>query len=103
MTKKQIKETSLQSIILKLQNYWADYGCALLQPIDIEVGAGTLHHATILRAVDNKPWNVAYVQPCRRPTDARYAKNPNRAGHFYQFQACTLYCCTKCNCCCLWR
>jgi glycyl-tRNA synthetase alpha chain len=86
MTKKQIKQTSLQNIILKLQNYWADYGCAILQPIDMEVGAGTLHHATILRAVDNKPWNIAYVQPSRRPTDARYAKNPNRVGHFYQFQ-----------------
>ena len=80
------KKTSFQNIILNLQNYWADYGCALLQPLDLEVGAGTLHPATVLKALGNKPWNVAYVQPCRRPTDARYGQNPNRVGYYYQFQ-----------------
>ena len=77
---------SFQSIILKLQNYWSEYGCALLQPIDLEVGAGTLHPATVLRALGNKPWNVAYTQPCRRPADSRYGQNPNRVGQYYQFQ-----------------
>ncbi len=77
---------SFQNIILNLQKYWADYGCALLQPLDLEVGAGTLHPATVLRALGKKPWNVAYPQPSRRPTDARYARNPNRVGHYYQFQ-----------------
>lgn len=77
---------SFQQIILDLQNFWAKHGCAVIQPIDIEVGAGTLHHATILRALGSKPWKVAYVQPCRRPTDARYGKNPNRLSHYYQFQ-----------------
>ncbi|MCE3254612.1 MAG: glyQ [Rickettsiaceae bacterium] len=80
------KQTSFQNIILNLQNYWADYGCALLQPFDLEVGAGTLHPATVLKALGKKPWNVAYVQPSRRPTDARYGRNPNRVGHYYQFQ-----------------
>ncbi len=78
--------TSFQEIILKLQNFWANQGCALLQPIDIEVGAGTLHSATVLKALDEKPYKVAYAQPCRRPTDARYAQNPNRLSHYYQFQ-----------------
>jgi glycyl-tRNA synthetase alpha chain len=77
---------SFQNIIFNLQKYWADYGCAILQPIDIEVGAGTLHPATILKTLGKKPWNVAYVQPSRRPTDARYGRNPNRVGHYYQFQ-----------------
>ena len=77
---------SFQGIIFKLQNYWAEYGCALLQPLDLEVGAGTLHPATVLRALGNKPWNVAYPQPCRRPADSRYGQNPNRVGHYYQFQ-----------------
>ena len=77
---------SFQNIILTLQKYWADYGCTLLQPIDLEVGAGTLHPATILKALGQKPWNVAYLQPSRRPTDARYGRNPNRVGHYYQFQ-----------------
>ncbi len=80
------KQHSFQNIILTLQKYWADYGCALLQPLDIEVGAGTLHPATILRALGKKPWNVAYLQPSRRPTDSRYGRNPNRVGHYYQFQ-----------------
>jgi glycyl-tRNA synthetase alpha chain len=81
-----IKETCFQNIILKLQKFWADYGCAVLQPIDTEVGAGTLHHFTILRAIEEKPWNAVYVQPSRRPADSRYGKNPNRVGYYYQMQ-----------------
>ncbi|MFC1659481.1 glycine--tRNA ligase subunit alpha [Pseudomonadota bacterium] len=81
-----MKETCFQNMILKLQKFWADYGCAMLQPIDLEVGAGTLHHFTILRAIEKKPWNAVYVQPCRRPADSRYAKNPNRVGFYYQMQ-----------------
>lgn len=77
---------SFQEIILKLQQFWANQGCAILQPIDIEVGAGTLHPATVLKALGPKPWKVAYAQPSRRPTDARYAQNPNRLSHYYQFQ-----------------
>ncbi|MDA9818120.1 glycine--tRNA ligase subunit alpha [Flavobacteriaceae bacterium] len=77
---------SFQDIILNLQTYWSKHGCAILQPIDVEVGAGTLHPATVLRVLDKKPWNVAYVQPCRRPTDARYGQNPNRLSAYYQFQ-----------------
>ncbi len=77
---------SFQQIIFDLQQFWAAQGCAVLQPIDLEVGAGTLHSATVLRALGKKPWKVAYVQPCRRPTDARYAQNPNRLSHYYQFQ-----------------
>ena len=77
---------SFQDIILTLQNFWAAQGCAILQPIDIEVGAGTLHPSTVLKAIGKKPWKAAYVQPSRRPTDARYAQNPNRLSHYYQFQ-----------------
>ena len=77
---------SFQQIIFDLQNFWATQGCSVLQPIDTEVGAGTLHPATVLRALGKKPWKVAYVQPCRRPTDARFANNPNRLSHYYQFQ-----------------
>ncbi len=77
---------SFQEIIFTLQQFWATQGCAVLQPIDVEVGAGTLHPATVLRALGPKPWKVAYVQPSRRPTDARYAQNPNRLSHYYQFQ-----------------
>lgn len=77
---------SFQQIIFDLQQFWASHGCAILQPIDTEVGAGTLHPATVLRALGKKPWKVAYVQPSRRPTDARYAQNPNRLSHYYQFQ-----------------
>ena len=80
------KKLSFQDIILNLQNYWADIGCAILQPIDIEVGAGTLHPATILQSLIRQNWNIAYVQPCRRPTDSRYGNNPNRLGSYYQFQ-----------------
>ena len=75
-----------QSLLLTLQSYWADYGCVLLQPYDMEMGAGTFHPATTLRALGPKPWNAAYVQPCRRPTDGRYGENPNRLQHYYQFQ-----------------
>ncbi len=82
----QFKMKSFQQIIFDLQQFWASHGCAILQPIDIEVGAGTLHSATVLRALGKKPWKVAYVQPSRRPTDARYAQNPNRLSHYYQFQ-----------------
>ena len=77
---------SFQQIIFDLQNFWANQGCTVLQPIDTEVGAGTLHPATVLRALGKKPWKVAYVQPCRRPTDARFANNPNRLSQYYQFQ-----------------
>ncbi|WP_339863266.1 glycine--tRNA ligase subunit alpha [Thalassospira alkalitolerans] len=77
---------SFQEIILRLQSYWADKGCVILQPYDLEVGAGTFHTATTLRALGPESWNVAYVQPCRRPTDGRYGENPNRLQHYYQFQ-----------------
>jgi glycyl-tRNA synthetase alpha chain len=80
------KNLSFQDIILNLQNYWSKIGCAILQPIDIEVGAGTLHPATILQSLIRQNWNIAYVQPCRRPTDSRYGNNPNRLGSYYQFQ-----------------
>ena len=77
---------SFQDLILRLQRYWADQGCVILQPYDIEVGAGTFHPATTLRALGPEPWNAAYVQPSRRPTDGRYGLNPNRLQHYYQFQ-----------------
>ncbi|MBB1163090.1 glycine--tRNA ligase subunit alpha [Aquariibacter albus] len=77
---------SFQQIILRLQQYWSDRGCALLQPYDMEVGAGTSHTATFLRALGPEPWNAAYVQPSRRPKDGRYGENPNRLQHYYQFQ-----------------
>lgn len=77
---------TLQRAILGLQTYWADQGCALLQPFDMEVGAGTSHTATFLRALGPEPWNSAYVQPSRRPKDGRYGDNPNRLQHYYQFQ-----------------
>ena len=77
---------SFQGLILTLQRYWADYGCVILQPYDMEVGAGTFHPATTLRALGPKPWNAAYVQPSRRPKDGRYGENPNRLQHYYQFQ-----------------
>ena len=81
-----MKKLSFQEIILELQYYWQTYGCAILQPYDVEVGAGTFHPATVLRALGLEPWNVAYVQPSRRPTDSRYAQHPNRMQHYYQFQ-----------------
>lgn len=77
---------SFQSIILTLQNFWAEQGCVILQPHDVEVGAGTFHPATTLRALGPRPWRAAYVQPSRRPTDGRYGENPNRLQHYYQFQ-----------------
>ena len=77
---------SFQQIILKLQSYWAEQGCALLQPYDMEVGAGTSHTATFLRALGPEPWKAAYVQPSRRPKDGRYGDNPNRLQHYYQYQ-----------------
>ena len=77
---------SFQGLILELQRYWADYGCVILQPYDMEVGAGTFHPATTLRALGPKPWKAAYVQPSRRPKDGRYGENPNRLQHYYQFQ-----------------
>ena len=77
---------SFQNLILKLQTFWAKKGCALLQPFDMEMGAGTFHPATFLRAIGPEPWKTAYVQPSRRPTDGRYGENPNRLQHYYQFQ-----------------
>jgi glycyl-tRNA synthetase alpha chain len=77
---------TFQEIILTLQNYWNQQGCAILQPVDLEVGAGTSHTATFLRAIGPEPWKAAYVQPSRRPKDGRYGENPNRLQHYYQFQ-----------------
>ncbi|WP_121222892.1 glycine--tRNA ligase subunit alpha, partial [Pseudomonas aeruginosa] len=77
---------TFQDLILALQNYWAEQGCVVLQPYDMEVGAGTFHTATFLRAIGPETWNAAYVQPSRRPTDGRYGENPNRLQHYYQFQ-----------------
>ncbi len=81
-----MKNLSFQEIILTLQNFWQDYGCAILQPIDSEVGAGTFHPATVLKPLSKGDWNAAYVQLCKRPKDARYSNHPNRAGSYYQFQ-----------------
>ena len=77
---------TFQGLILALQNYWSRQGCVLLQPYDMEVGAGTFHPATFLRAIGPEPWRTAYVQPSRRPTDGRYGENPNRLQHYYQYQ-----------------
>ncbi len=77
---------SFQDLILKLHAYWGAQGCAILQPYDMEMGAGTFHTATTLRALGPDPWNAAFVQPCRRPTDGRYGENPNRLGAYYQYQ-----------------
>ncbi len=79
-------DTSFQGLILTLQRFWAAQGCVILQPYDMEMGAGTFHPATTLRSLGPKPWNAAYVQPSRRPTDGRYGENPNRFQHYYQFQ-----------------
>ncbi|MCU0734224.1 MAG: glycine--tRNA ligase subunit alpha [Methylotetracoccus sp.] len=78
--------STFQGVILGLQNYWASKGCVIMQPLDLEVGAGTFHPATFLRAIGPEPWNTAYVQPSRRPTDGRYGENPNRLQHYYQYQ-----------------
>lgn len=80
------KHPSFQDLILGLQTFWAKQGCVIVQPYDNEMGAGTFHPATVLRALGPKPWKAAYVQPCRRPTDGRYGDNPNRLQHYYQFQ-----------------
>ena len=80
------KGQTFQEIIMSLQKYWGKYGCVLLQPYDLEVGAGTFHPATTLRSLGPNPWKAAYVQPSRRPTDGRYGENPNRLQHYYQFQ-----------------
>ncbi len=85
-TKKKLKHLSFQEIIMNLQKFWGKYGCIILQPYDLEVGAGTFHPATTLRSLGSKPWKAAYVQPSRRPTDGRYGKNPNRLQHYYQYQ-----------------
>jgi len=77
---------SFQALILSLQSFWAAQGCVILQPYDMEMGAGTFHPATTLRALGPKPWKAAYAQPCRRPKDGRYGENPNRVQHYYQFQ-----------------
>ncbi|MEJ6575091.1 MAG: glycine--tRNA ligase subunit alpha, partial [Emcibacteraceae bacterium] len=86
MSSNNANDNCFQNLILKLQHFWADQGCLILQPYDMEVGAGTFHPATTLRSLGSKPWKAAYVQPCRRPTDGRYGKNPNRLQHYYQFQ-----------------
>jgi len=77
---------SFQDLILRLERFWADQGCVILQPYDMEMGAATFHPATALRSLGPKPWRAAYVQPCRRPKDGRYGENPNRLQHYYQFQ-----------------
>ncbi|MCK5534166.1 glycine--tRNA ligase subunit alpha [bacterium] len=82
----QFDVTTFQGLILALQTYWAEKGCVLQQPYDMEMGAGTFHPATFLRSIGPEPWSAAYVQPCRRPTDGRYGENPNRLQHYYQFQ-----------------
>ena len=77
---------TFQELLMTLQRFWADQGCLIGQPYDIEVGAGTFNPATLLRALGPEPWNVAYVEPSRRPTDGRYGENPNRLQHYYQYQ-----------------
>ena len=79
-------ENSFQELIIKLQTFWSEKKCVILQPLDMEVGAGTFHTGTVFKALGPNPWKAAYVQPCRRPTDGRYGANPNRLQHYYQFQ-----------------
>jgi glycyl-tRNA synthetase alpha chain len=86
MAKPDKHAPSFQDLILRLERFWADQGCVILQPYDMEMGAGTFHPATALRSLGPKPWRAAYVQPCRRPKDGRYGENPNRLQHYYQFQ-----------------
>ena len=86
VSKKTKKLTTFQETIFNLQNYWSNHGCLILQPYDIEVGAGTFHPATTLRSLGPEKWKAAYVQPSRRPSDGRYGENPNRLQHYYQFQ-----------------
>jgi glycyl-tRNA synthetase alpha chain len=83
---KELKAPSFQDLILRLERFWADQGCVILQPYDMEMGAATFHPATALRSLGPNPWRAAYVQPCRRPKDGRYGENPNRLQHYYQFQ-----------------
>jgi glycyl-tRNA synthetase alpha chain len=83
---KSVDVSTFQGLILALQQFWADQGCVIVQPLDLEVGAGTFHTGTFLRAIGPESWNTAYVQPCRRPTDSRYGENPMRLQHYYQFQ-----------------
>jgi len=85
-SKQKYDVSTFQGLIFALQDYWAQQGCVILQPYDMEVGAGTFHPATFLRAIGPEPWSAAYVQPSRRPTDGRYGENPNRLQHYYQFQ-----------------
>lgn len=85
-TSSDIDISTFQGLILALQHYWASKGCVIIQPLDLEVGAGTFHPATFLRSIGPEPWSTAYVQPSRRPTDGRYGENPNRLQHYYQFQ-----------------
>lgn len=86
MKKTENDAKTLQGMIAILQAYWSQQGCTILQPLDMEVGAGTFHPATFLRAIGPEPWRAAYLQPCRRPADGRYGENPNRVQHYYQFQ-----------------
>ena len=87
MSTPPVSAPSFQELILRLHAFWSAQGCVILQPYDIEMGAGTLHPATTLRTLGPKPWRAAYVQPSRRPSDGRYGQNPNRLGHYYQYQA----------------
>ena len=84
--KQAVDVSTFQGLIFALQQYWAEQGCVIMQPYDMEMGAGTFHTATFLRSIGPEPWNAAYVQPSRRPTDGRYGENPNRLQHYYQFQ-----------------
>lgn len=77
---------NFQNMILTLNEFWGEYGCSVMQPYDIEKGAGTMNPATFLKAIGPEPWNVSYIEPCRRPTDGRYGENPNRLQHYYQYQ-----------------
>ncbi|MGB0711931.1 MAG: glycine--tRNA ligase subunit alpha [Gammaproteobacteria bacterium] len=86
MSSSTVDASTFQGLIMALNQYWADQGCVILQPYDMEVGAGTFHTATFLRSLGPEPWNAAYVQPSRRPTDGRYGENPNRLQHYYQYQ-----------------
>jgi len=86
MRKTQYNVKTFQGMILALQEYWADQGCVLIQPLDMEIGAATFHPATFMRCLGPEPWRIAHVQPSRRPTDGRYGENPNRGQHYYQFQ-----------------
>lgn len=86
MVTQEVNVKTFQGLILALQQFWAAQGCVILQPLDMEVGAGTFHPGTFLRAIGPESWNAAYVQPCRRPTDGRYGENPNRLQHYYQYQ-----------------